>query len=142
MPEIRWRHDRSRLIVEAAVLAPIGEPNETTVVGVRALLDTGATLSGITPAVAKALNLPSLGKKPVQTAGGLIQTDRYAFRLGFYDGTDQSTARYPHVLEKEVYGIGLAPSGSFEVIIGMDVIGRNHLELHSNGHSLFRFTTS
>ena len=43
-------------------------------IAVNAFLDTGATRSGLTARVAEALELPGLGKKPVQTAGGMIQT--------------------------------------------------------------------
>lgn len=141
MPEIRWRHDRSRLIVRAAILPPLGAPNESTALDVRALLDTGATSSGVTPRIADALGLPSLGKKPVQTAGGLIQTDRYTFRIGFYDG-DSSGPTFPYVLEKTIFGIGLADSDSFQIIIGMDVIGTNRLEVHPDGLCVFEYDTS
>ena len=89
----------------------------------------------MTSRVAEALALPSLGKKPVQTAGGMIQTERYAFRIGFYP----DDAAYPHTLDGTFYGIGLADSDSFQIIAGMDVIGRNHLELHRDGTSIFRF---
>ena len=142
MPEIRWFHDRSRLIVEAAILPPVGAPNESTVIKVNALLDTGATTSGVVPKTAHALGLQSMGKKPVQTAGGLIQSDRFAFRLGFYKQARDDRLAFPHVLGRTIFGIGLAESDSFEIIVGMDVIGRNHLELRPDGQSLFRFDTS
>lgn len=136
MQEISWRHDRSRLMLDAAVMPPVGAPNEMTVSAVQALLDTGATSSGLTGRIAKKLDLPSLGKKPVQTAGGLIQTDRFAFRVGFYMSVPPTL---PNMLDGTIFGIGLADVDSFDIIIGMDVIGRNYLELHPDGRCRFRF---
>ncbi|RJF93704.1 retropepsin-like aspartic protease [Sphingomonas cavernae] len=139
MPEINWHHDRSKLILRAAVMPPAGAPNETTLIEVQALLDTGATASGLTARIAKALGLTSLGKKPVQTAGGMIQTDRFAFRAGFYMAEPGSVPAFPHMLDGTIFGIGLADVNSFDVIIGMDVIGRNYLELRPDGLCTFRF---
>jgi len=145
MPDIRWRHDGAKLIVRAVVLPLVGAPNEGQAFEVRGLIDTGATSSGITPLVSEKLALPSLGKKPVQTAGGLVQADRFGFRLGFFPDeenlpwVDEPTPSFPHILAQSIYGIGLTTNGNFELIIGMDVLGRNHLEMLPDRSCRFSF---
>jgi len=141
MPEIEWHHDRRRLIMRAAVMPPVGAPNALTSVEVDALLDTGATSSGLTPRISRQLDLPSLGKKPVQTASGLMQSDRYMFRVGFFS-QNHDGPQFPTVLNMTILGIGLADTDSFDMIIGMDVIGRNRLEIRPDGTCLFAYSVN
>lgn len=56
-----------------------------------ALLDTGATVSGIGPSVIETLNLRSHMKKRLLSATEEVFASYYLFRVGFYT-SDQCTA--------------------------------------------------
>lgn len=145
MPELRWRHDGVRLIVPAVILPPLGSDNQSTATFVRALLDTGATTSGVVEKVATELALPGLGKRPVQTAAGLVQVERYAFRLGLFTGRfeqiEQAPQAFPHVLPLKLFGIAVTSNGLFDAIIGMDVLGVSDLRIGADGDSVLSFNT-
>ena len=81
MLHLECSNDRRRITLPIVILRP--EP-VTNLEGYRAmaLLDTGATTTGITPRVADALGLLSLGKRPLGSAQGDGQADRYLFRVG------------------------------------------------------------
>ena len=81
MFHLECSNDRRRIILPVVILKP--EP-VTDLDGYKAmaLLDTGATTTGITPRVIDALGLLSFGKRPLGSAQGDGQADRYLFRIG------------------------------------------------------------
>jgi hypothetical protein len=61
MPELSWSLRGNRILLDLLVLRA-GDPGDMTSVSGRALLDTGATASGIGPDIVERLNLTSYGK--------------------------------------------------------------------------------
>ncbi|MGZ8305798.1 MAG: aspartyl protease family protein [Allosphingosinicella sp.] len=56
---------------------------DLTSVDATALLDTGSTTSGVKREIASRLKLPELGKRPLGSAHGEAQVERFLFRIGF-----------------------------------------------------------
>ena len=65
------------LPVSVTRAAPV---NDLSSVSALALLDTGATTSGITSRIVDALGLLGMGKRPIGSAQGDGQAERYLFR--------------------------------------------------------------
>ena len=100
-----------------------------------ALIDTGSSVSGVASSVATALGLHRLGKRPLKSAQGEGQVERYAFRLGL---TPNGVTGFPFVFE-EVIGIELTDAFEFSALIGMDIIGQCDLELYRDARCVLRF---
>jgi hypothetical protein len=82
MPELCWWREPRRIVFQAVILAPAPAANLTSVVAT-ALLDTGSTTSGVKREIAGRLRLPELGKRPLGSAHGEAQVERFLFRIGF-----------------------------------------------------------
>lgn len=91
-------------------------------VRVTALIDTGATASGLTPRPVAELGLQPAASRVVFTAGGPRRVATHPFRFGFY-GPDAGENDLPHLLEP-LLGPTFPPHQNFDAIIGMDVLGR------------------
>lgn len=121
MSQISWKHDGKRILLPVSILRA-DNPSDLTSVPAMALVDTGATVSGIDQKIADALGLHPIGKRPVHTAHGLGQIDRYLFRIGLVpDGSQESAL--PFIFD-EIYGLGLSGSEHFTALIGMDILHR------------------
>jgi hypothetical protein len=118
MPEFKWRREARRIIFPATILAPAPATN-LTFVAAQALLDTGSTTSGVSREIAGQLNLPQLGKRPLGSAHGEAQVERFLFRIGF----QMEDISFPFVFE-EVDGFELRDGFAFNALIGMDVLGQ------------------
>jgi hypothetical protein len=118
---IEWQRERRRILLPVLVLAPYPI---TDLIGAEAiaLIDTGSSVSGIAVGLAQTLNLVGLGKRPLKSAQGEGQVERYAFRIGLTPG-QVSRAAFPFVFE-EVIGIELTNAFEFNVLIGMDILGK------------------
>ncbi len=127
MPELEWRHDRRRIQLPLSVLKPF-PPSALTSVDATALLDTGATISGVSRWIMKSLNLPTIGKRPISTANGLLQTDHVAFRIGIRDDREA----LPFVFD-DVMGFTFADTQSFDVVLGMDILNGCDLRILRDG---------
>jgi hypothetical protein len=107
---------------------------DLTFVAADALLDTGSTTSGVTPAIAARLSLPHLGTRPLGSAHGEAQVERYLFRIGFQiEGTP-----LPFVFE-EVIGFELKDGFAFGALIGMDVLSHCDFSMERTGRCQLRF---
>lgn len=140
MAEIRWRHAGQRLILPVAVLPSLAAANASQVEIVDALIDTGATGTGLRPDIAEKLNIPGRGKRRVITANGDILVAEYRARLGFYPGTFAGAAEapptaMPYVLELGLLVHALREFFTYPLLIGMDVLSQCDLEL-SRDHSV------
>lgn len=134
MAEIRWRHSGQRLILPIAVLPSLVAPNSQQMEVVDALIDTGATGTGLRPDVAERLSVPGRGKRRVMTANGDIMVPEFRVRLGFYPGQFDGEPRadatsLPHVLDFGILAHALREHFSYPMLIGMDVISRCDLTL-------------
>jgi hypothetical protein len=126
---IDWRHNGRRLVLPIVVLPP--EPTSIlTGVEASALVDTGSTTSAITPRIAKDLGLRQLGKRPLGSAPGLGQAERYLFRIGL-----RSPAKIPAFpfLFDEVSGFELSDSFQLDALIGMDILKQCDFSMSRNG---------
>ena len=105
----------------------------------RALLDTGATISGIRQSVADALNLRPIGKRPLASAHGQWNADRYVFSIGFApDHAPDEPAGFPYLFEA-VSGFGLNNSFGFEALIGMDILSECAFAMARDGRCRLSF---
>lgn len=102
MLAIEWRREPRRILLPCLILAPFPVTDLTGVEAI-ALIDTGSSVSGFTSSLAERLGLVGLGKRPLKSAQGEGQVERYAFRLGFSPDGENG---FPFVFE-EVIGIEL-----------------------------------
>ena len=121
MSRIEWRHDGRRIFVPILVLRPT-PTSDLTHIRVLALLDTGATSTGIARSVAVRLGLRERGKRPLISAQGIGSAERYVFRVGFaLSSNDQLPTSFPYVFE-EVLGFELVDGTELDAVLGMDIL--------------------
>ena len=141
MPELSWNSGGNRILLDLLVLRA-GDPADMTAAPARALLDTGATVSGIGPRIIDGLGLTSYGKKRLKSATEEAFVDYYLFRIGFDVPDDrfesEDSARLPFVFD-ELDGFSWGRSADFDVILGMDVIRACDLKLMRNGRCTLAF---
>lgn len=129
MPSLSGRHDGRRILIPVAVLRS-DDPADLTFVQGTALLDTGATSSGIGPRIVRELGLRSYAKRPLVVATEERLVDYFLFRLGFFAKGDQPTLPY---IFAETDGFQIRAAGSFDVLLGMDVLKQCDLLLDRSG---------
>jgi hypothetical protein len=117
---IEWRHDRRRIILPVVLIKAKPSLDRAGSEGC-AQLDTGATTCGITARAARVLELPKRGKRPLGSAQGEGQAERYVFRVGLVMPSDQPA--FPYVFD-DVTGFELSDSFQFEALIGMDILSQ------------------
>ena len=115
---IEWRHDGRRILLPVIILPPTPSTDLTGFEGT-ALVDTGSTTSGLTPRVARALALTRRGKRPLGSAQGEGQAERYLFRVGVRPATQSPT--FPYVFE-DIVGFELSETFQFDALLGLDVL--------------------
>ena len=132
MGEISWRHSGRQLLLPVAILPSIVADNAQSMELVDALIDTGATGTGLRPDIAEKLGIPGRGKRLVHTANGIMLVPEFRIRMGFYcgsfDGDPVATAS-PYVLEFGLLVHALRDQFAYPMLIGMDVISQCDLEL-------------
>jgi hypothetical protein len=127
MSELRWRHDSRRVLLPVLVLSPAAAP-ELTSLPASALLDTGSTTSGVTRDLAVRLGLPHLGKRPLGSAHGEAQVERFLFRIGL----EIEDAPLPFVFD-DVIGFELKSGFLFQALIGMDLLSHCDFAIDRQG---------
>ena len=116
---IEWKREKRRILLPVLILSPFPK-TDLTGVEAMALIDTGSSVSGIASRLADELSLAKLGKRPLKSAQGEGQIERYAFRIGIRpDNSDALT--FPFIFE-EVIGIELTNAFEFTALIGMDIL--------------------
>jgi hypothetical protein len=140
MSAVEWPRDPRRNLLPVLILRPFpttdlsGHP-------ATALVDTGSSVSGVAARLAQVLNLQRLGKRPLVSAQGEGQVERYAFRIGIEAGPSLSGApSFPFVFE-EVIGIELTNGFEFDALLGMDILGQCDFEMHRDRRCVLRFGT-
>jgi len=136
MPVLEGRHDGRQILVSVLIAPPLAETSGQIATGT-ALLDTGASRSLITRELAQQLGLPTRGKRPLVSARGTELVDRYAFRIGFLLGGPGPAQ--PYILDTDLIGSEFRDHGSFNVIIGMDILATGDLMLRRDGSYRFEF---
>ena len=132
---IEWQHDGRRIVLPVLLLPP--QPSiDLSGIPATALLDTGSTTSGLTARAAKTLGLPQRGKRPLGSAQGEGQAERYLFRFGMH--LDQDAPSFPYVFD-DVIGFELADSFSLDALIGMDVLRKCDFSIDRHGRCVLKF---
>ncbi len=145
MPVIEWTREARRVLLPIEILAPFPVTDLTGVPAI-ALIDTGSSVSGIASSIAELLCLARLGKRPLTSAQGEGQVERYAFRVGLRPNSDPAAEpAFPFIFE-EIIGIELTNAFEFNALIGMDILkqcdftmtraGRCSLAFSYNLHSI------
>jgi len=132
MSVIEWRRERRRILLPVLILAPF-PITDLSGVEAQALVDTGSSVSGVSLRVASQLDLARLGKRPLSSAQGLGQVERYAFRIGLQpDRGSSEIPGFPYVFD-EVVGIELTNAFDFDALIGMDILSQCDFAMTRNG---------
>lgn len=164
MPCIWGRHNGSQVFCALSVLPPQpapglgGAPEGAPYVGpsalVNALVDTGATTTGITSRLAAQLQLQPVGKVPIQGVGGVQHHNSYLFMVAFPfllpPGSPLAAGLPPpapgqvqtqiHVLDKVIQGCEFhGGSANFQIIMGMDILSTGSLVIQGDGSFSFSF---
>jgi len=106
MPSIEWRRERRRILLPVQILLPF-PVLELTGIEATALLDTESSVSGVASAIAERLRLKGLGKRPLLSAKGQGQVERYSFRIGLSPGfSPRAAPTFPFIF-RELIGIEL-----------------------------------
>lgn len=130
MSVIEWRCDRRRIILPILILKP-APASDLTHYEVSALLDTGANVSGVATHIAKKLDLPGIGRRPLMSAQGLGQAKRFLFRVGLKQ-PESSAATLPFIFE-ETMGFELIDGTNLDAVLGMDILSQCDFELRRDG---------
>ncbi len=110
---------------------PSAPPNPLTGAGTQALVDTGASRTSISPALAAHLELRPRGKVTVQGATGSNPVNAYHVDLMLSFGPQSIAVPSLHVCE---FDPGQAP---FQVLIGRDIICQGVLTMDFAGRFTF-----
>jgi hypothetical protein len=89
----------------------------------KALFDTGATHSSISPKVVADLSLASIGATNVGVGGGILTTTSHLVNIGFPNGVMFQLVRVAKV----------AVHQGIEALIGMDIISQGDLSVTNHG---------
>jgi hypothetical protein len=155
MPCIWGQHNGSQLFCSVVILPPnLGAVPQSNPVAVQALIDTGATTTGITVALAAQLQMQPVGIVQIHGVAGVQNHNTHLFLVGFPFAFPPGVVLPPdhppplpgqlpvqlHILQKVIQGCefqgGNAP---FQVLLGMDVISVGSLVVQGNGTFSFSF---
>ena len=117
-------------VAKAGTLAPNSTPSSVT--AFPALLDTGASRTCISPAVAQALRLQPVGMRPMVSATHAIPVNVYLVDLVMPFGNAGYVVAATQVMEFALHG-----SGPFQVLVGRDIICQGTLHISFDGHFTF-----
>lgn len=136
MSDINWHHDGRRITLPVRIMRA-DNPADLTFLDAVALVDTGATTSGIDQSIAEKLGLEPLGKRPLQSAQGLGHTERFMFRIGLMpDGSGETSL--PFIFDAS-YGFALTGCEHFTALIGMDILRQCDFSIDRQGRCRLGF---
>ena len=105
-----------------------------------ALIDTGASHTGVTSKVITQLSLAPSSKQPVGGVHGLQATNIYQFQVGLVFPTGYPTPGglvNANVLQFPVMGAEFVSAGNFDVLLGRDILCMGVFSMSFDGHALF-----
>lgn len=137
MSHIDWRREKRRILLPVLILAPFPVTDMTGVEAL-ALVDTGSSVSGLSQNLAQELKLSPLGKRPLKSAQGEGQVERYAFRVGFRPDIAEDLPAFPFIFS-EVIGIELTNTFEFNALLGMDILGQCDFSTVRDGRCRLEF---
>ena len=152
MPSISGRHNSRQVVFEIAVVGVSREAEDYLTGGVpsfsvlsetlKALVDTGATASSITPAAAQRLRLRPAGKRDIVTGNGQRRSRFYEFQVALIGEQMGAGGGAPsfYVLPEMIGGNEFNADGlAFDILLGMDVISQGDLIIRRDGTFSFEF---
>lgn len=118
-------------ILQPGLLQPApGSPTQVTTFP--ALIDTGADSTCISPAVAQAVGLRPIGKRPMTSATHSVPVNVYLLDLLLPFGATSLVVPGKQVMEFAQPG-----GGPFQVLIGRDIICQGVFTMSFDGHFTF-----
>lgn len=141
MASLSGRHDGRKILLPIAILRPEAHVADLTFCEGTALLDTGATSSGIGFRIIRELGLTARVKLPLMVATEERLVDYFLFRVGFWPIRSSDFNAFPAVpyVFAETLGFKIRESPAFDVILGMDVLKQCDFNLRRNGSWELRF---
>jgi Aspartyl protease len=128
-------------LLPVAVLPSAAAENAHALAVIDALIDTGATGTGLRPDVAASLNIPGRGKRRVVTANGDMLVPEFRIRIGFFCGNfggEPTAQSSPYVLEFGLLVHALREQFAYQMLIGMDVLSSCDLHLRPDRSATLR----
>lgn len=108
----------------------------------KALVDTGATSSCVSFDCAKKVGLAPIGKVSVQGVHGVMESNNYAFHVGFIQpvpAEEGQSAFEVNVLSQQITRTEVKSGGHFDVLLGMDVLTTGQLVCSGTDTFTFAF---
>ena len=157
MPCVWGRHNNSQIFLEVGIVDATSVVAASLVGGAlpmptilfRALLDTGAQKTMISSNVVSTVGINPIGKIPLQGIGpDITYHDGYLFHVAFTFQLPSGLATptpglaqsHTFIYGIPIYGAELAvTTGSFDVLLGMDIIGTGSLKVDGDGTFSFSF---
>lgn len=134
---IDWRHDGRKLLLPMTLYRST-PANDLDGVDAVALVDTGSTISGIAKSIASSLGLSRRGKRPLGSAQGEAQAERYLFKVGVRPDQDEGAPpAFPFIFDA-VVGFELKANFQFSALLGMDILSQCDLSMDRSGRCSLR----
>ena len=105
-----------------------------------ALIDTGAVRTCITQNVVNRLKLRRRGRIPIRNVSGEALHWTYLFQVAIWPEADSDSPSAPFGISDPVEGADLGANHLFDVLLGMDVLERGAMQMHSNGNFELSFS--
>jgi hypothetical protein len=147
MPCIWGTHNKSQIFVTVAIVptqwvtgGAVTPPSGASFSVFQALVDSGATSTAISAKVANTVGLQPIGKINVFGVSGSKYHNCYTFHVGFLIGKvtqgpgggqfQGQVAVFQDVIQGAELALG---QGGFDVLLGMDIIGKGSLAVEGGG---------
>lgn len=140
MFERRWRHDGRRLLLPI-LISKLGPFEDFDPMPAIALIDTGATRSGVCQPIVQRLSLDQIGSTMLQAATDDRPVPIYFCWMAVACDEDASGDDAPSsrpVFFEAHKPLGFRASKSFDAVLGMDVLGQCDLHLERSGFCTLR----
>ena len=135
MPSFMGQVTGRQILLNVAVAPPGGAPTPNQMV--TALLDTGATISGLTPQLVERLGLEGTGEwVNVWGAHGVQETPTYRVSMVLPISASSTEAYVRGQHSMLVSELSMGPGQNFEVLLGMDFLEPFHLTLYGQSFIL------
>lgn len=132
-----FRHDGRQPVMPVFVGAP-EYASAFSLIQTIALVDTGSTMTLVSSAIVRQLELMPLGKRQVIGIHGNTNKWEYRFRLALTQTDDMNGSMVPFFLAEEILGADFEKLSQFDVLIGMDVLSKGTLTIRPDGTGSFR----
>ncbi len=133
MRSIKGEHRGQTITLPVAVLKS-DNSQDLSFITAKALLDTGASSSGLAPNIISSLSLRSIGKNNLVVATELRSVDYYLFRIGLFQDKfgDSQYDEFPFIFA-ETTSFKITHKENFDMVLGMDVLSQCDFDMKRNG---------